>query len=417
MHVWATLYFIAAALALGSALLLLMQTCEHRRFSRSRAITPKPEGRKRRIAVIAPCKGLDADLAENLTALLEQDYPSYEVTFVVDSRQDPAHALIDNLIARHPRTSARLVVSGPATHCGQKIHNLRAAIETLGPDVDVLAFVDSDARPRRDWLRQLTRRIGPHGMEAATSYRWFAPLRPTLPNLLLASLDHSLVPLGSPGRHRLVWGGSWAIRRDVYQRVELHDAWKTALSDDMVAARVLSAAGIHVEFEPMAIVASPLDLDWRQMLAFLRRQFVIIRWNSPQWWLLGLLLSAFHQTFFWSCAAAAIALGTRGDSRGWLPAGIVGMLYWLHVARAWARQSAAEFYLPDWQRRLAASRRFDLWCHPLAAALGFGGLMGSAWGRSMVWRGIRYSRRSDGDLQVVAPEKSNAEDGQRRRAA
>jgi hypothetical protein len=417
MEVWLVLYLVATAAASGQALLLLMQTWEHRRFTHGRAVTTKAEGRKRRIAVIAPCKSLDAELADNLAALFQQDFPSYELIFVVDSRQDPAVALIERLILDHPQISARVVVSGPATACGQKVHNLRAAVETLGPGVDVLAFVDSDARPRRDWLRQLTRRIGPKGMEAASSYRWFVPLRPTLPNLMLASLDHSLVPLSCPGRDYLLWGGSWAIRRDVYERVGLHAAWQTALSDDMVARRVLTAAAVHIEFEPMAIVASPLNFDWPQMFAFLRRQFVIIRWNVPGWWLLGVLFSASNQFFFWSSAAAALVMALRGDAWSWLPGGVVGTLYLAHVARAWLRQSAAAYFLPDWQQQLTASRRFDIMCHPVAAALNLGGLLASAWGRSLQWRGIRYAQRSDGTLQVISPLQPDAENSPQRRAA
>jgi len=38
--------------------------------------------------VIAPCKGMDDGLEENLAALLEQDYPNYEVIFVVDDKND-----------------------------------------------------------------------------------------------------------------------------------------------------------------------------------------------------------------------------------------------------------------------------------------------------------------------------------------
>ncbi len=408
MEVWLALYLITATAALGQAVLLLLQTWEHRRFSYGRAVTPKAEGRKHRIAVIAPCKGLDTELTGNLAALFQQDFPSYELILVVDSRQDPAYALIERLILEHHQTSAQVVVSGPATTCGQKVHNLRAAVEALGPEVDVLAFVDSDARPRRDWLRQLTRRIGPKGMAAASSYRWFVPLRPTLPNLLLASLDHSLVPLSCPGRGYLVWGGSWAIRRDVYERVGLHAAWQTALSDDMVAWRILSAAGVHIEFEPMAIVASPLDMDWHQMFAFLRRQLVIIRWNVPGWWLLGVLISAANQFFFWSNAVVALVLLVRGSVWSWLPGGVVGLLYLAQFGRAWLWQWAAAYYLPDRQQQLTASRRFDLVCHPLAAALNLIGLLASAWGRTLLWRGIRYAQPGGGTLQVISPLKSDA---------
>src|SRR6476619_2131519 len=58
--------------------------------------------------VIAPCKGMDSGLKENLAALLEQDYPAYEVIFVVDSEDDPAAAVIKDLIAGCEH--ARLIV-------------------------------------------------------------------------------------------------------------------------------------------------------------------------------------------------------------------------------------------------------------------------------------------------------------------
>src|ERR1051325_9925661 len=51
-------------------------------------------------SVIAPCRGLDPGLRENLAALLTQDYPAYEVIFVTDSADDPSFALIEELRAQ-----------------------------------------------------------------------------------------------------------------------------------------------------------------------------------------------------------------------------------------------------------------------------------------------------------------------------
>ncbi len=39
-------------------------------------------------SIIVPCRGLDQDLRENLTALFSQDYPNYEVIFTVDDEAD-----------------------------------------------------------------------------------------------------------------------------------------------------------------------------------------------------------------------------------------------------------------------------------------------------------------------------------------
>src|ERR1044071_5222163 len=53
--------------------------------------------------VIAPCKGIDDGLEENLAALLSQDYRDYEVIFVVDSESDAAVQTIEEI----SRTAAK----------------------------------------------------------------------------------------------------------------------------------------------------------------------------------------------------------------------------------------------------------------------------------------------------------------------
>ena len=45
-------------------------------------------------SIIAPCKGLDEDLEKNLTALCSQDFPAYEIIFVVDDKNDEAVKVI-----------------------------------------------------------------------------------------------------------------------------------------------------------------------------------------------------------------------------------------------------------------------------------------------------------------------------------
>ena len=140
----------------------------------------------------------------------------------------------------HPKVDAGLVVAGTATDSGQKVHNLLAATVDLADDVRFLAFVDSDARPAADWLRQLVQRLDQPGVVAATAYRWLVPRKAGLGNHLVHALDAGVASLIGPGRHHLVWGGSWAVRRDTFESAQLRAAWRGTLSDDLVAAQVLS---------------------------------------------------------------------------------------------------------------------------------------------------------------------------------
>ncbi|GAG39627.1 unnamed protein product, partial [marine sediment metagenome] len=87
---------LASSLLLGfvtmaQALLLALQTWEHRRYVRSGMATLKTRRKAVGHAVVfAPCKGADVRLEENLRALLRQDYHDYEVVFIVESADDPA---------------------------------------------------------------------------------------------------------------------------------------------------------------------------------------------------------------------------------------------------------------------------------------------------------------------------------------
>jgi cellulose synthase/poly-beta-1,6-N-acetylglucosamine synthase-like glycosyltransferase len=408
-------YLACSCVAIVYAFLWSFQTWEHRRFSVSRTSRPQIEGQNARVALIAPCKGIDLELQDNLARLFEQDYANYELLLVVDSPDDPACPLLQRLVhhycsgdaqrdkptagsiglpaaglsigetgvATGRGLQAQIFIAGPARDCSQKIHNLRTAIQHLGPEVEVLAFVDSDTRPERDWLRQLVRRLRAGVADAATSYRWFVPLTNRFPNLLLASLDHSLAPMAGPAPHHLVWGGSWAIRRETFDAIGLDAAWSTALSDDLVASKRLAQAGAEVEYEPAAMVASPVDMSWLEMFHFLRRQFAVVRWHEPFWWSVGLTVSLVNQLFFWASLAAGLALSAVGNPHAWAPLATVAVLYGWNVYRAWLRQSASRYFLPEWDEQLR--------------------MVGSAIGRNVLWRGIRYAPLAAGAVQILPP--------------
>src|SRR5205085_10102974 len=53
-----------------------------------------------RAAVILSLRGGDPSLTPCLERLLEQDYPDYSIWIVIDNRDDPAWALVDDVIAR-----------------------------------------------------------------------------------------------------------------------------------------------------------------------------------------------------------------------------------------------------------------------------------------------------------------------------
>jgi hypothetical protein len=393
------LYGTALVGAAIFSLLLTSQAFEHRRYARSRSKHRPATFHRRRLALFVPCKGSDADLEANLRPLFEQDYEGYEIVFVVESERDPAGATIRRLQEQYPGIPSRLVVAGISTTSGQKVHNLLAATDNLPEHVEALVFVDADVCPPRYWLAKLTARL--HNSPVTTGYRAFVPKRPTLANLILASINGAVVPIMFPGKHHLIWGGSWAIRRDVFENSGLRDAWRDTLSDDLVAARVMAAGRWRVAAEPMCILPSPLEVDWRSMFGFVRRQLVIGRCYVPLHWYGLLLGSSVMQLLFWGSLLAAAWGFVRGAGWTWQPMAGASLLYVLHLVRAGLRHDAARYYLPLLQDDLAAARRFDTWLGPVAGFVGWLGLLSSAFTRRIVWKGIAYEMHPGGKLRTI----------------
>jgi hypothetical protein len=402
---WLTFSTVIAGLALLVAFLLACQSWEHRRSARKRlqasSVRSLVPNDSPRVALFAPCKGLDVGLKENLRPLFCQDYGNYELHFVVESVDDPACSVIGQLMAEYPKIKSNLVVAGKATDTGQKVHGLRAATDNLVVEIELLAFVDSDARPHCQWLSLLLRQLGSPGVGIVTGYRWFVPQQPTWTNYLLHSINATAASLYSPKGLNPVWGGSWAIRRDLFDRIGLRDVWNGVLTDDLVATNLVRQAGFRVAFEPACVLASPLDFTFGQMFQFLRRQYMIGRHYMPGMWILTLLATTLTVVGFWGALAAA-AVGVLMHTPGaWWPASACAILYGWGMYRASIRRDLAHLYLPGQRRTLAPAIGFDFLLTPLSTLLNWAAILTTVWSRTLVWREITYRLLPRGKTCIV----------------
>lgn len=398
---WVTAYLVLAGLVVIQSLLLALQTWEHRRYVRSCMRGIEGHQTTGRVALFAPCKGMDLDLEANLRAIMRQDYDNYEVTFIVENTNDPAYPAIRRVMADHPWVPARVVVAGRASDSGQKVHNLRVATQHLSQRVKYLAFVDSDARPRPEWLRTLVSRLDRPGLGAVTGYRWFTPERPTMANALVYSMNCDVVSLLTRSSHYLIWGGSWAIRREVFDALDVRGAWKGTLSDDLVASQLMREARLEVRFEPACVVASPLDMSAPQALSFIRRQYLVARFYTFDWWLFSLLAATFTN-LIWLGNLAVLAWSLlSGSPSPWIPIGVSSILYLITVYRGAVRQDLVKVYFPHWQKASHRIRAFDIWANPLVEFAHWFSVLTSAVGRHVNWRGIRYHVLPGGHVKKI----------------
>src|SRR5437764_3141867 len=205
-------YFFAAMLVLQSVL-SLQGGVRYLSYIRRETARDKPDFTPY-VSIIAPCRGLDQGLRENLAALFRQDYPVYEIIFITDRADDPSLPVIEELrreFSKEERIKTRVLIAGEATTSGQKVHNLRVAVTKVNPQSEILVFVDSDARPRSDWLRSLIAPLADEGVGAATGYRWFIPVKGGFASTLRAVWNASIASaLGENGHRNFCWGGSTA---------------------------------------------------------------------------------------------------------------------------------------------------------------------------------------------------------------
>ncbi len=405
---------LLATVALLWSTLLTVQAYEHRRYARAALKKPpRPWIQSPRVLVCVPCKGIDLELKGNLRCVLTQSYPNYQVRFVVESAADPACTTIRELMAM-AKVPCEMIVAGPCTDSGQKVHNLIAATADLPDEIEVLAFFDSDARPAPHALDYLVNRVyrSPR-LQVATGYRWLVPRRANLAGLALASANASLAGLMSQRGLNLVWGGTWAISRAVFEKTALTEAWRGTLSDDLVASRVMRWAGVKLAFEPGCMVASPVDVNWRGAVAFLRRQFLIGRCYSPVWWWCAIPLLILQFAVLFGGLVWGGYMAMQHMENWYAPLAVSGTLYALASLRAHWRQKiwSAKLGLEDSSEQMQAAARFDRWASPVTAFLAVPAMLASAIGNKIVWRGIHYHIGAAGRVTLLGRVPNREEFG------
>jgi len=348
------------------------------------------------VSVIAPGRGLEPGLADNLRPLLTQEYPRYEVLFVFDAADDPAVQVVEQIISRGFSRMTRTIIAGPATDSGQKVHNLRVAVTKIDPQCEVLVFVDTDARPGKNWLKQLVAPLADETLGAATGYRWFVPVDGGLASRLREVWNASIASaLGSDTTRNFCWGGSTAIRRTTFERINVREHWRGTVSDDFTITRVLKATKLPVHFTPNCLVASVGDCDFKELLEFTTRQVKLTRVYAPHLWL-PLLLGAALFTIAFFGGLILIGFHPRSSAAYFFPL----IIFTLGAAKSFIRFRAVSSVLRTSRRDLLA--HIFLW--PFASLLYLYNCIVAGFSRRIKWRGITYELKSPNEAVIISRE-------------
>ena len=360
------------------------------------------------VSVIAPSRGLEPGLEDNIRALLEQKYPSYEVVFVLDDETDPALELINAVTSRtnNPSVEFKTVIAGPALNAGQKVHNLRMAVSEIAPHSQALVFVDTDARPHPEWLRDLVRPLADQTVGAVTGYRWFVPLRGGFASRLRSVWNGSIASaLGGDTAKNFCWGGSTAIRRATFDQLNIRDRWLGTVSDDFLVTHVLKEAKLPIYFAPQCLVPSVGDCHFSELLEFTTRQIKITRvYSNGLWKTLLLGSSMFTIAFFGGILLSLIRIVNGGSFV--IPAGLVLAMFVLGSLKAYVRLKTGNLPLRNYSVELHRDLLANVFFWPLASVLYLYNSIVAGFSRRINWRGITYELKTPTEAVIISREPS-----------
>jgi len=399
-------YYIALA-AILSQLVFLFQMYRNYRYALAK-YKRKRSWYRLRTTLIVPCKGLDSDFQKNITSFFNQDYENYLLWFVVADKSDPAYSELCNLKNQLSQSSkaqdVQVFVAGQGQSCSQKIHNLLYCYNRIGDDVELLAFADSDVCVRSDWLSHIVYPLRQPKNGAASGYRWFIPKKNNLATLALSAVNAKIAQLLGNTHFNQAWGGSMAIRVDVFRRIGLDKIWPKVLSDDLSLSCAVKKARLKVAFVPACLAASYESTTWPKLLEFGRRQFLITRISAPRTWWLGLCSCLYSILGLWGGAALAVHAAKTGEQNLSLFAAVPILFFAGQLASAILRQRMIGKLLKKDLPKMKAASAADILFSWLWSLLLLFFIITSAFGRTIVWRGIRYKLLGPTETIVEGPQ-------------
>ena len=354
-------------------------------------------------ALICPCKGGERGLEENLLALTRFEYANYEIYIALATSLDPALKIIERVKAAS-KVPVHIVIAGPPEDCGEKVYNLRRAVEALGDKFDVLVFTDSDVRLSRGWLSKLIAPLQDPRIGATTTYRWIIPSGSMgaggLASAMASAWNAAIATMLGDPKNNFCWGGGTAIRKKTFMDANVLEAWKGAVSDDFAMTWALEQAGLPIVFCPECLAATLHPWTTAELLEFTDRQIIITRVYSPRRWNYGAALHLSYSVTLIFAAIVILVTMIGGDPWGQLFL-LTFVFPMLAAMKGAIRTIAVLELLPEWKGKLGDWAWVWTVLAPVVPFLFSWNFLTSLTTKTIRWRGIRYQLISPNMTRVL----------------
>lgn len=234
-----------ALLAFGSlGVLLVAYLVLFFRVSRTR---PSSSTLSPGVTVLKPLKGADEGLRENLLAIINQDYPNFEIIFSAVDPQDPGLDVARALALSHPHRDIQVLVGEWNSGLNPKVRLLRRMLPSASHDLILVS--DSNVRPGPGYLSAMVARAEQTG--AALVHSLLAGvdgrgLGGRLEELHLSSWVAAAISFSDACGYPCVIGKSMLMRLDALSAVGGFAGVQDILAEDYILGSRFVRAGYRV---------------------------------------------------------------------------------------------------------------------------------------------------------------------------
>ena len=354
-----------------------------------------------KISIILPCKGIDPGFEDNLTALLNQDYPDFELVCVAATDDDPAYVFINSFMQqRSISLQLKLIVAGISTKRSQKVNNLLQALKKCRSETEVFVFVDSDIRPNKRFLANLVNPLQNSEVGAATGIRWYLPNHATAGSMLISVWAAGALPMMIDKHHNFAFGGANAIKKEVFEKAGIEKLLKGSLSDTFSITRGVKEAGLLIRFVPHCIVVSHEDSTIKETVEWSTRQTIITRvYSKPFWWTVFLTYSFSNAMLLTGILLIIISMISK--SAYIVPAFFMLSLIPLEVLNVAMLISVVKYMIPEHIDSLNQFKFRYYFYAPFTSLLIMLNSIVSIFTNEITWRGVKYKLISPEETKIL----------------
>lgn len=337
------------------------------------------------LLMIKPVKGVDPGAEQNFLSFVHQEYPRYNILFVVGDPADPVVSLIEGLVQKYP-SIVRLKIVTEHSGSNRKMNNVSRAFQ--GEDADLVLLNDSDIRVDPSYLKTIVSpMMSDPSIGMVTCFQRGTPTGSWSSRLASLMLNTEAIPQALVAYLLFpidfAFGPTMLIRRHVLDAVGGFSSLIDVLADDYHLGQKVVRAGYRIFLSSYMVDVQIADESFGALMQHEMRWVRTYRNCRP----VGYAFSILTRPFVFLLLAALLG-GMLFQPILW---GTAIILYLMHFA-ALGAITADPLGRPF--------RKEDILLFPAREILSLVLYLGS-FGSTIVWRGHPYKIRRDGTLLVL----------------